>query len=111
MNIEKENMKLLVLLLLLLHATDAQQISTMRSDYDINGVRLATNNHIAVTVQNDYNTYSVVFYPFGPDNYCYPSFASSQNFVASVAIGRKQTANQTFFVYLQMTEDEPGLLE
>jgi len=91
----------LLLLFIIISTIEAQQLSTMRTDYDRYGTRLASNDHVVILAQNDVFRYSFYLAPFGPDNLCYYFYSSTLNFVMNVAIGQQQNESYMSFVYLR----------
>ena len=102
---------LLVVVLCLVSSSGSQRLATIRSDHDIFGERLACNDHVVALAINDVTRYDFFFNPLGPNYYCPYDYFASQNFVVSLAIGERQSADDTSFVYLRTDEETEDYLE
>ena len=71
-----------------------------RSDFDANGVRIASNDHFVVLAENDANRLVVSLAPFGRNYMCNFPYTNSSDFIISVATGRRQNSTQLSFVCL-----------
>ncbi|CAF1184311.1 unnamed protein product [Adineta ricciae] len=97
----------LLIFLILITICKTQQLSTMRSDFDTISSRLIGNRYLTISAQNDYSFFRVAFAPYGPENTCFYSYRSTQDFVLSIAIGQ----NQTYFVYIRTNDNDTTTFE
>ncbi|CAF2521224.1 unnamed protein product [Rotaria sp. Silwood2] len=72
-----------------------------RHDYDAYGIRIASTNDFVVLAQNDGLRYTVSMAPFELEYVCNYNYSTSNDFVISIATGRRQNSSQLSFVYLQ----------
>ncbi|CAF1105134.1 unnamed protein product [Rotaria sordida] len=72
-----------------------------RHDYDAYGIRIASTDYFVVLAQNDGLRYVVSMAPFGMEYVCGYNYNSSNDFVISIAVGRRQNFSQLSFVYLR----------
>lgn len=72
-----------------------------RYDYDTYGIRIASTNYFVVLAENNAFRYAVSFVPFGPVQQCTYNYSNSNDFIISIAAGRRQNFSQLSFVYLK----------
>ncbi|CAF2751609.1 unnamed protein product [Rotaria sp. Silwood2] len=72
-----------------------------RHDYDAYGIRIASTDYFGVLAQNDALRYIVSMAPFGMAFVCNYNYTTPNDFVISIAVGRRQNSSQLSFVYLR----------
>ncbi|CAF1349058.1 unnamed protein product [Rotaria sp. Silwood1] len=72
-----------------------------RHDYDAYGIRIASTDYFVVLAQNDALRYMVSMAPFGMAFVCNYNYKTPNDFVISIAVGRRQNSSQLSFVYLR----------
>ena len=72
-----------------------------RDDYDAFGIRVASTDYFVVLAQNDASSYSISMHPFGTEYICTYAYSTFNEFVISIAAGRRQNSSQLSFVYLR----------
>ncbi|CAF3867050.1 unnamed protein product [Rotaria magnacalcarata] len=75
-------------------------INSDRHDFDAYGICIASTNYFVVLAQNDAQRYIVSMAPFGISFVYNYTYETSNDFVISIAVGRRQNLSQLSFVYL-----------
>jgi hypothetical protein len=107
---------LLLLLLFVCHSS-ADEFFPDTTNYDAYGLKIAANKLMIVEAQNDLTDFLVQFAPYtdnvtqGDDNGCSINYNDSSQYIYAVALGKNQSTYNAFFVGEILGLDEDSSLE